>query len=145
MINEFKKTIHINASPEEVWDALVNPVKIEFYMFGSIARSDWKPESPLEFYMKIDEKDILVVKGKIINSDPPFLLEHTLFPAASTIEDIPDNYLTITYLFEPGSDGCRLTLNQSGFSTAAEGAKRYEDTVKGWEIALPKLIEVIEK
>ncbi|MBL4624123.1 MAG: hypothetical protein JKY42_03145 [Flavobacteriales bacterium] len=36
------KTIKINASTEQVWDALINPEKIKVYLFGTETITDWK-------------------------------------------------------------------------------------------------------
>lgn len=35
-------TIEIQATPEAVWDALVNPEKTKIYMFGCATVSDWQ-------------------------------------------------------------------------------------------------------
>ena len=35
-------SILINASPEKVWDALVNPDKVKQYMFGATLISNWR-------------------------------------------------------------------------------------------------------
>lgn len=144
MKDKFRKSVHIKASPERVWDTLVNPEKIKEYMFGSITRSDWKPGSPVEFYLRKENQEKLVVKGHVIKATPPIYLEHTLFPALSEIKDVPENYLNVVYKIEPEEKGSVLTIIQKGFSTAEKGNERYNDTVKGWEMALPKLITVAE-
>lgn len=35
-------TISINSNKKEVWDALVNPVAIKQYMFGTDVESGWR-------------------------------------------------------------------------------------------------------
>jgi uncharacterized protein YndB with AHSA1/START domain len=46
MEKEIRLTVHVNAAPEAVWDALTNPAKIAQYMYGAIARTDWQPAAP---------------------------------------------------------------------------------------------------
>jgi len=145
MKEEFKKTVQIKTTPEKVWDALINPVKVEKYMFGSKVQSKWRPGYPVEFYMIKEGKEILVVKGDVVKINPPYYLEHTLFPVGGEIEDIRENYLTVIYHIEASGDKSTITITQRDFSKVAQGEQRYQDTIKGWEVVLPKLIEVAEE
>ncbi len=143
-MKEFHTEISINASPEAVWDALVNPAKISQYMFGSQAESSWQKGDDLKFFMEKDGEQLLLVHGSIVEIDRPRLLEHTLFPSTWEMEDVPENYLSVRYLISPDGDGSHLSITQSGFEHAAQGEKRYQDVAKGWEATLPKLKEVAE-
>lgn len=49
MTKELKKTIAIQASKAEVWDALINPEKIKKYLFGTETKTDWKVGSSIVF------------------------------------------------------------------------------------------------
>ena len=144
-MKEFKTSTHINAMPEQVWDALVNPDKIAQYMFGSRAESSWKKGDDLRFYMEKDDQKMLVVHGSIVEIEKPRVLEHTLFPSTWDMEDKPENYLTVRYIIEEQESGCNLQIIQTGFEHAAQGEKRYKDVAEGWKMTLPKLKEVAEK
>lgn len=144
MENTIELRTTIAASPEQVWDAITNPDKIEQYMFGSRCESDWKPGSKANFVITQDDKEITVVKGEVIRSEPNKLLEHTLFPAGSDIEDTLENYIVIVYELEEDEDETELTITQKGFKYVENGLQRYIDTQKGWKVALPKLKEVAE-
>ena len=145
MENTIELTTTIKASVEKVWDALTNPDKIEQYMFGSRCESDWKPGSKTNFYIEQDEKQLTIVKGEVIRSNPPTLLEHTLFPHKSGIEDTPENYIVITYELQDHDGETDLTITQRGYKYVENGMQRYIDSQKGWKAALPKLKEVAEK
>ena len=145
MENELKKSILLNAEPDAVWDMLTNPDKIEQYMFGSRINTDWQPGSKVDFYMPKAGQEIIVVTGEVIRSDQPRLLEHTLFPVGSTMEDIPENYLTVTYELLPVDGGTELTVSQRDFSSVAQGEKRYQDSQNGWKLVLPKMKEIVEQ
>ncbi len=145
MENRIELQATISTSPENVWDVLTNPDKIEQYMFGARCESDWKPGSKANFFVKQDEKEVVVVKGEVIRSEPHKYLEHTLFPANSRISDTLENYIVIIYELEPISETeTELTITQKGFKYVENGMERYIETQKGWKAALPKLIEVAE-
>ena len=135
----------ISASKEAVWDTITNPDKIEQFMFGSRCESDWKPGSKANFFMvEEDCKQNTVVKGEVIRSEPLKLLEHTLFPANSDIEDTLENYIVILYELAEEDGATELTITQKGYKYVENGHQRYIDTQKGWKVALPKLKEVAE-
>lgn len=138
-------TTTINASADNVWDAITNPDKIEQYMFGSRCESDWKPGSKANFFITQDEKQINIVKGEVIRNVPGNLLEHTLFPAGSGLEDTLENYIVITYEIQEHDGETDLTITQKGYKYVDNGLERYIDSQKAWKVALPKLKEVAEK
>ena len=43
------KSININSSPQQVWDVLVNPKKIEQYFTGAKTKTDWQVGSEIIF------------------------------------------------------------------------------------------------
>ncbi|HCD53504.1 MAG TPA: hypothetical protein DEQ34_13735 [Balneolaceae bacterium] len=136
----------ISANTESVWDTITNPDKIEQYMFGSRCESDWKPGSKANFFVEQDDKNITVVKGEVIRSIPQKLLEHTLFPANSDLEDTLENYIVILYEMEEVDENTTdLTITQKGYKYVDNGLQRYIDTQKGWKVALPKLKEIAEE
>lgn len=145
MENTIELEIEINASPEQIWDALTNPDKIEEYMFGARCESDWKPGSKADFTVKKDDSEVKVVKGEVIRSQPEQLLEHTLLPVNRDIEDTLENYIVVIYQIHPDEDGpCRLSITQKGFKYVEKGMQRYIDSQKGWKVALPILKQVAE-
>lgn len=144
MENRIELKTTISASPEKVWDAITNPDKIEKYMFGARCESDWKPGSKSNFFVKQNGKQVTVVKGEVIKSEPHTYLEHTLFPAKSGIEDTLENYLVITYELQAIGDETELSITQKGFKYVEKGMERYIETQKGWKVALPILKEVAE-
>lgn len=145
MENTIVLTTTINASADNVWDAITNPDKIEQYMFGSRCESDWKPGSKANFFITQDEKQINIVKGEVIRNVPGKLLEHTLFPAGSGLEDTLENYIVITYEIQEHDGETDLTITQKGYKYVDNGLERYIDSQKAWKVALPKLKEVAEK
>ena len=144
MENRIELKATIKASADKVWDAITNPDKIEQYLFGSRIETDWKPGSKSNFYIEQDEKQITIVKGEVIRNVPGKLLEHTLFPAGTKLNDSPENYIVITYELDEQGEETDLTITQKGYKYVEDGLQRYIDTQKGWKVALPKLVEVAE-
>ncbi len=144
MEKEIRITVHINAAPEAVWDALTNPAKIAQYMYGAVARTDWEPGSPVHYYFAQNGQETLIVKGEVILNQAHRYLEHTLFPTTWNLPDVPGNYLTVAYQLTPTGNGTDLTITQQGFDRVAEGEKRYNDSVNGWPGILPKITAVAE-
>ncbi len=142
-----KSEIIIAASAAKVWDALVNPAKTKIYMFGCETVSDWKIGSELLWRGEYEGREMVFVKGKILEMEPEKLLKYTVIDPFATYPDIPENYLNVTYLLESKGSQTKLTVIQDGFETAAEGEKRYKDVYnngKGWDPILMQIKEVAE-
>jgi uncharacterized protein YndB with AHSA1/START domain len=137
-----KNTIAIKASREKVWDALVNPEQTKKYMFGCETVSDWKVGSPLLWRGNFDGQDLVAVKGKIVEIRPNYFLAYTTFDPNGTIEDKPENYVTVTYTLSEGKGETILDVTQGDFSTVADGERRYAETYNGGEGWNPILIEI---
>lgn len=141
----FSQSIHINALPDTVWMVLTNSDKIQQYMYGCRMERPWEEGHPVEYMMEQNGLQVLMVKGWVVKVEPPFYLEHTVFPAKSTsIEDMPENYLTVSYTITVKGNECQLTVTQKDFTKVAEGEKRYDSVVDAWAGTLPKIKELAE-
>ena len=77
----YRHTFEFNATPEAVWDLLVNPAKVKAYMFGCEIETTWEVGTPLNWYMNgPDGNRMLVVKGDVTRFEDGKVLEYTLFP-----------------------------------------------------------------
>lgn len=125
-----RKTVEIDAPVSTVWKVLTDNDLIQQYMFGCYAETDWLPGSPLLWKGVADGK--LYVKGHVVAIEAPHRLEYTVIDPNSDIEDIPANYLKMTYdLKEDGEGSMVLEIAQGDFATVANGQKRYEDVMAG--------------
>lgn len=140
-------TITINAPVEDVWDALVNPEKTKIYMFGCETVSDWAEGSALLWRGNYEGKEMIFVKGHIIKIESPYLLTYSVFDPFSTMEDIPQNYLHVTYKLSANNGTTLLTVTQGDYTTVAEGERRYNEAYnngEGWNpilVAIKNLVE----
>lgn len=140
--------IDINVSPEKVWEALVKPEYTELYMFGCKTISDWKPGSALLWEGNYEGKPMVFVQGYVLDIDPPKMLTYSVIDPNASYPVTPENHLRVMYEIEETEAGCRLTVTQDGFETAADGENRYRDVYNGgagWDPILQQIKLMLEK
>ena len=93
-------------------------------------------------------KDMVFVKGNIVDIKPgKFLAYTTIDPNSTIIEDIPQNYVTVTYSLAPENGSTILTVTQGDFATVADGERRYQETFNngdGWNPILVEIKKLVE-
>jgi uncharacterized protein YndB with AHSA1/START domain len=141
-----KNSITINATAAKVWDALVNPEQTKKYMFGCETVSDWQPGSELLWRGNYAGKDMIFVKGKIVEIIPEKFLAYTTIDPNSGIADIPENYLTVTYDLKEENGQTKLTATQGDYSAVGDGEKRFRETLEGggWQPILDAIKNLLE-
>jgi uncharacterized protein YndB with AHSA1/START domain len=137
-----KNNITINAPAAKVWDVLTNPEQTKKYMFGCETVSDWKPGSPLWWRGSYEGKEMVFVKGNIVEIDPGKFLSYTTIDPNSAIADIPENYLTVTYTLKEENGQTIFNVTQGDYSKVADGEKRYKEAYNNGEGWNPILIEI---
>lgn len=138
-----KNKITINAPAKKVWDVLTNPEQTKKYMFGCETVSDWKPGSTLEWKGNYEGKEMVFVKGNIVNIIPKKLLVYTTIdPNNPAIEDKLENYLTVTYDLKEENGVTVLTVTQGDYNKVADGESRYKEASNDGEGWNPILVEI---
>jgi len=134
------KTIHIHASPSNVWDGLVNPEIIKEWLFGTNVISDWKVGSPILFtgtWQGTEYRD----KGTILKFEQEKVFQYNYWSGFSGLQDIPENYSVITFELNPDNAGTNLSLTQSNFATET----MFEHSDKNWGVVLELMKSIFEK
>jgi uncharacterized protein YndB with AHSA1/START domain len=142
-----KNTIVINAPASQVWDALVNPQQTKKYMFGCETVSDWKVGSPLLWKGTHEGKEMVFVKGEIVDIKPEKLLVYTTIDPHSAIDDTTENYLTVTYALTGDKSKTTLVVTQGDYNQVAEGKRRYQEAYnngEGWHPILVQIKSLVE-
>ncbi len=132
----------MNAPLAKVWDALVNPEQTKKYMFGCETVSDWKVGSSLLWRGTYEGKEMVFVKGNIVEIKPEKFLAYTVIDPNSSMPDIPENYLTVTYHLSAENGQTILTVTQGDYSKVAEGERRYKEAYNNGEGWNPILVEI---
>jgi uncharacterized protein YndB with AHSA1/START domain len=142
MKNPFKgeASMVIDATRDEVWDALTNPRQIKKYFFGTEAVSDWKAGSPLYFRGEWEGKKY-EDKGTILETKPGELFKYTYWSSRGGVEDLPENYVTLTYVLTEELGKTKVTVTQENI-TSDEMRKHGEEN---WNKVLGNLKNLIER
>lgn len=142
-----KNSITIEAPASKVWNALVNPEQTRKYMFGCEAISDWRVGSPLLWKGQYEGKEMVFVKGIVVDIIPERLLAYTVFDPSSTIEDVPENYLTVTYELKSTDGSTSFTVTQGDYAAVADGERRFKESSnngEGWNPLLVQIKNLVE-
>jgi uncharacterized protein YndB with AHSA1/START domain len=137
-----KNDIRINAPAARVWDALTDPGQTKKYMFGCETVSDWKTGSPLLWRGNFGGQELVAVKGTIVRIEADKFLAYTVIDPNSGMEDIPENYLTVTYDLLEENGQTLLAVTQGDYSFVADGDKRYKEAYNGGEGWNPILVQI---
>jgi uncharacterized protein YndB with AHSA1/START domain len=131
--------IDINATKDQVWDALTNPDKIKEYLFGTNTMTDWKVGSDLFFEGEYQGKHYQD-EGKILSNKKNELLAYTYWSGFTGLENKPENYSNVTFKLT-GENPVKLTLQQRGFVN--EQAR--DHSKQNWEKVLKHIKEICER
>jgi hypothetical protein len=82
------------------------------------------------------------VHANIVSLKPEKEFAFTVFDPHGTYSDVPENYLTATYLLSLSNGQTLLNVTQVDYSTVANGEKRYadSDSAGGWK-SVPEVIK----
>ena len=137
-----KNRIVIHAPVSNVWNALTNPQETKKYMFGCEALSEWTVGSPLVWKGNFNGVELIAVKGNVVDIRPGSYLAYTTFDPNSSLPDVPENYVTVTYTLTSAGEDTIFDVTQGDFSTVADGERRYTETYNGGEGWNPILREI---
>lgn len=131
----------IDASVQEVWNALVDVDAIRQYMFGTNVTSDWKEGSPITWRGEWKGK-AYEDKGVVLRAAPPRTLKYTHFSPLAGLPDKPENYHTVEIeLSSEGATTTRVALSQDNNTT--EEARGHSEA--NWRTMLEGLKAYAEK
>jgi uncharacterized protein YndB with AHSA1/START domain len=134
-------SIVIDASIQEVWNALVDPEAIRQFMFGTNVTSDWKEGSPITWKGEWKGK-AYEDKGTVLRSAPPRTLRYTHFSPLAGLPDKPENYHNVAIeLSSEGATTTRVELSQD--NNATEEAREHAE--QNWRQMLEGLKAYAEK
>ncbi len=142
MSKYIENSIEIKVPAAKLWEILTSPEWTSKYMYGCKTVSDWKEGSDLLWEMMHEGNKIIAVKGKILKIEQDRLLEYTVIDPNSDIEDIPENYLNVTYTLTPEGDQTRLDVTQGDYDNVADGETRYEHSYNNGEGWMPILKQI---
>jgi len=135
---KFSKTVTLDATQSEVWDALTNPDTIRKYFFGFDVETDWTPGSPILWHGVYNGK-AMTEKGEILEVSEGESLSYSYL--MGDYEDKPENYSVVTYEIETVDGGTDLTVTQEGF----KDQKECDRSAANWNTVLEGLRAEVER
>jgi uncharacterized protein YndB with AHSA1/START domain len=133
--------ITIAAPREKIWRALVNPVSIKRYMFGTTVRSDWREGSAITWSGEWDGRPY-EDKGTIVTLHKDKVLAYTHFSGRSGKPDRPENYHTVRITLTTEGDQTEVILSQDNNQDDEERAHSENNWVM-MLMALKRFVEVL--
>jgi uncharacterized protein YndB with AHSA1/START domain len=141
MNNSFpaKVEIMINATADQVWEALTDPDLIKQYLFGTEVVTDWRVGHPI-IYKGDFEGKAYEDKGEVLQKEVARLLVTTYWSSLSGLPDIPEYYKTVRYELSPAGNGTKLSVTQDN-NDSREDARQSEEN---WEMVLESIKTLVE-
>jgi uncharacterized protein YndB with AHSA1/START domain len=134
-----KTSIEVNAPAAKVWQALTDAAIVKQYFFGTNVKSDWKKGSPITWEGEWEGKSYKDT-GTVLDIEPGKMLKYNYWSSMSGTENIPENYVDITYDLDEKDGKTVLTITQEKIKT--EEAK--EHSVQNWQWVFGKMKEMVE-
>ncbi len=132
--------IIINADTDRVWAALTDPEQIKVYLFGTEATSDWQVGSPIT-YKGEWKGQAYEDKGTVLEAEPGMKLVSTYWSGMSGKADVPENYVTVSYLLNEHDGGTEVVILQDG----NDNEEAREQASSNWTMVLGSMKQLIEE
>ncbi|WP_343703849.1 SRPBCC family protein [Chitinophaga sp.] len=131
-------TVAIEATPQQVWEAITTPDTVHQFLLGTQVTSDWKEGSEIIYEGEYNGKKYRD-KGVIKKMEPGKVFQSTFL--SGTKEDKPENYHLVTYNIWEKDGKTMVTLSQDNIHSE----KELEHSNSNWAMVLEKLKEILEK
>jgi uncharacterized protein YndB with AHSA1/START domain len=103
--------VTINAPRDVVWAAVTLPEYVRLWQYNSELRTDWIVGHPIRFNAEW-QGQTFEQWGTVLEVDEPTRLRYSLFAPRPGLDDLPENYFTMTYELTDVDDGTRVTFIQ---------------------------------
>jgi uncharacterized protein YndB with AHSA1/START domain len=141
-IQEFSKSVQINATPSAVWKALTEPGLMR----------QWMSETPIEIITDWVVRHPMVIRGDwyktgfinngiVLKFDPLKCLQYTHLSSLSRLPDKPENYTALSFLLSPLESGTEVTFTATNFPTESI----YRHFAFYWNVAIVLLKRFVEQ
>jgi len=136
-----KTSMEISAPIEKVCAALTEPESVKALFWGSELVTTWQVGQPIAYrgeWEGVEFED----HGTVLQFDPPHVVKYNYWSSFSKaeVEDLPENYQTITYTFEPTDNGTLVTIEQDN----VRSAEVLEHSEQNWQHLLGAMKTMLE-
>jgi uncharacterized protein YndB with AHSA1/START domain len=103
--------ITIEATPAVVWAAITLPRYVRQWQYDSEVTTDWIVGHPIRFSAQWQGQSF-EQWGTVLEFEAPSRLRYSLFAPRPGLEDLPENYFTMTYELTDVDDRTRVKFIQ---------------------------------
>ena len=127
---------YMAATPEKVWEGLVSPESNRILFMGAELKADLSPGGRMDWVGPDKEgKPTTYVGGKVLQADPPKLLQYTFAMGGSEKES------RVTVELVPETEATKVSVTHDGF---APDDPMYAAILDGWPRILSRLKTLLE-
>jgi len=134
-----RASVGIDAPTNEVWHALIDPDRVERYMFGTRVVTDWEVGGPITWSGEWQGNQY-DDRGEILEFQPERRLVCTHYSPLSGEPDRPENYHTVAIDLASSVMGTTVTLAQDNNQT--EEAREHSEA--NWQSMFDSLKDHVE-
>ncbi len=133
-------TITISASAKTVWKVLTESIYTKQYMFNCSVECSWILGAPIVWQGNFNGYEAYQ-KGEIISIEPFKQVTYSTFDPNFGLEDIPENYIHVSYELTETSGTTTLTISNETFDNNSE---RMAHILQGWNMVCQGIKSVAE-
>jgi uncharacterized protein YndB with AHSA1/START domain len=104
-------TVTINAPRDVVWVVVTLPEYVRQWQYNSELTTDWIVGHPIRFSAEW-QGQTFEQWGTVLDFDEPTRLRYSLFAPRPGLDDVPENYFTMTYELTDVDGGTQVTFIQ---------------------------------
>jgi uncharacterized protein YndB with AHSA1/START domain len=106
-----RSAVTIDAPRDVVWAAVTLPEYVRLWQYDSELTTDWTIGHPIRFSAEW-QGERFEQWGTVLEFNEPTRLRYSLFAPRPGLEDLAENYFTMTYELTDLDDGTRVTFIQ---------------------------------
>lgn len=133
-----KYTTLVKAPAEKVWQGLTDPSIVKQYFFGTELITDWKVGSEIIFQGEWEGQKYRD-RGEVLQYQENEMLAYSYLSNWSGKEDLPENYLWVSYEIKSVGDITELTISQSNYDE-----ERAQHSQGNWAALMDGMKKLVE-
>jgi len=139
------RTLLVDAAPEAVWKALLEPALVRQYM-GATPMGEIAVGEPIQWFARVEQGGALVAKGTVLAVQPGQRLRYTTYATSSKLPDEPASHTTVDLHLVPLEEGrTRVDLWQGDFAGLPHDVRLAREAGRVWVEQLVGLKRIAEE
>jgi uncharacterized protein YndB with AHSA1/START domain len=135
-----EQQIDLPATIAQSWRLLTESFYTKQYMFNCEVQSTWVLGSPVIWEGNYQGYQAYQ-KGKVLAIQPGHSLKYSTFDPNFGLEDVPENYIHVSYLLKEQEGYTQLTIINETFDGNKE---RLAHIRQGWEMVMAEMKKIME-